>query len=56
MELAVHEKKEKKIGYQTIQLVSGKRLKIDIPSVAEILDFTADKNYVVQISVVLTEE
>lgn len=55
MDLQTFVQEVRKIGYETISLDSGKKLKIDIPSVKEILDFTADKNYTVQITVTLIE-
>ncbi len=46
----------KKIGYETFDLLNGKKLKIFVPSGVEVLDFTADKDYIIQISIVIKEK
>ena len=56
MEIITNQGITHKLGIQTIILSKNKKLKIDIPSVTEILDFTADKDYEVQISVSMTEK
>lgn len=55
MELVEHNQEAKKIGYETVDLSSGEKLKIQIND-NKILDFRADKDYTVQISVVIIEQ
>ncbi len=53
MELIDFIKEEKKIGIQTVNLLTDERLKIHIVNGEEILNFKADKNYTAQITVTL---
>ena len=57
VELVTEQAKESKIGSERFVLAVGQQLKIETsPEGEEVLNFTADKNYVVYLNVHLTQE